>query len=321
LDALGNAAGGIGAGLGLACGSAVSGNGSVHAVDAVELLTFTSDNVEPKSVAWLWEDKVALGQVTAVVGKRGAGKSLVALDLAARVSRGARLPDDVETVHGPGSVLVVAPEDDLASVIVPRLIAAGADRGKIHCLRALRNQVRSRRKLRAADLEHWGRIAKEIPDLRLVIVDRLAALLGTANDRRANEVQEFLGQLGDFAETHGVAVLILNADDKVSAGRSGPFGQSVLPFLDAFAGAVWKVEVDPEEPARRWLRPERVDGAADPGTLGFAIGRRSGRVEWVSEAVAPRTQPVRPRVVQTPVDTRAGAVTWLGTFLCGAAHG
>ena len=41
---------------------------------------------------WLWEDRIPLGQVTLIAGDAGAGKSFVALDLAARTSRGKPRP-------------------------------------------------------------------------------------------------------------------------------------------------------------------------------------------------------------------------------------
>jgi len=47
-----------------------------------------------QSVEWLWPDKIPIGKVTLLIGDPGTGKSLVALDIAARVSRGSAWPDD-----------------------------------------------------------------------------------------------------------------------------------------------------------------------------------------------------------------------------------
>jgi len=49
--------------------------------------------VDEKAVRWLWPGRVPLGKVTLIVGDPGRGKSLLALDMAARVTRGAAWPD------------------------------------------------------------------------------------------------------------------------------------------------------------------------------------------------------------------------------------
>ena len=46
-----------------------------------------------KALGWLWPTRVPLGKVTLIVGDPGRGKSLLALDMAARVTRGAAWPD------------------------------------------------------------------------------------------------------------------------------------------------------------------------------------------------------------------------------------
>ena len=49
--------------------------------------------VDQKALKWLWPGRVPLGKVTLIVGDPGRGKSLLALDMAARVTRGAAWPD------------------------------------------------------------------------------------------------------------------------------------------------------------------------------------------------------------------------------------
>ena len=50
-------------------------------------------NFPAQPVEWLWPDQIPIGKVTLLVGDPGSGKSLVALDIAARVSRAAPWPD------------------------------------------------------------------------------------------------------------------------------------------------------------------------------------------------------------------------------------
>ncbi len=91
---------------------------------------------------WLWPGRVPLGKMTLLVGDPGLGKSLVALDMAARVTRGAAWPDEAgarettettsEVISRPaGSVVLLSAEDDAADTILPRLEAAGGDADRV----------------------------------------------------------------------------------------------------------------------------------------------------------------------------------------------
>ncbi len=94
----------------------------------------TLSEIQSKPVHWLWEGRVPFGKVTLLDGEPGAGKSLLALDLAARVSRGASMP--LERVKPPSAANVVIYNDDdnLADTVRPRLEAAGADLSRIRCV-------------------------------------------------------------------------------------------------------------------------------------------------------------------------------------------
>lgn len=52
------------------------------------------------------------------------GKSLITLDLAARVTTGQPMPDGSPGITG--NVILIAPEDDAADTIKPRILAAGS---------------------------------------------------------------------------------------------------------------------------------------------------------------------------------------------------
>src|SRR5690348_7230893 len=75
---------------------------------------------------WLWQDRIALESVTVVMGNPGAGKSQLAMDLAARVSRGQEWPDGAPST-GAGDVMMLCAEDHLVRRVRPTLLATGAD--------------------------------------------------------------------------------------------------------------------------------------------------------------------------------------------------
>jgi hypothetical protein len=93
-----------------------------------------ADTVQPRRVRWLWDHRVVLGGLTLLGGREGLGKSTIAVDLAAQVSRG----DLVGEHHGaPRTVIYVHSEDARDYTIVPRLIAAGADLTRVIFLDAV----------------------------------------------------------------------------------------------------------------------------------------------------------------------------------------
>src|SRR5258707_5410419 len=81
----------------------------------------------PEPVSWLWRWRMALGKLTLLDGDPGLGKSLLTLDLCARLSTGRPMPDGSA---GPGVVpsLVLNAEDGAEDTINHRLEAFGADK-------------------------------------------------------------------------------------------------------------------------------------------------------------------------------------------------
>ena len=77
-------------------------------------------DVKPEKLDFLWLDRIPKGTITLIGGRPGQGKSLFTTCLAAQVTK-----------RG-GAVIMSNPEDQLASVKVPRLIAAEADPRLVH---------------------------------------------------------------------------------------------------------------------------------------------------------------------------------------------
>src|SRR5260370_40700957 len=48
---------------------------------------------QPKPIEWLWKDRIPLGKLTVIEGPPGVGKSMMVLDMVARLTRDAPWPD------------------------------------------------------------------------------------------------------------------------------------------------------------------------------------------------------------------------------------
>ena len=81
---------------------------------------------------WLWPNRIPLGKVTLIAGYPSSGKTSVALDIAARVSRGAPAPDQPDAVFPCAPVVLAFLNDNPKADIVSTLRLFGADLDRIY---------------------------------------------------------------------------------------------------------------------------------------------------------------------------------------------
>lgn len=84
-------------------------------------------DVQPEPTRWVWENWVALQNVSILNGLPGSGKSTFLSDLAAKISTGYPLPGCDAASIPPSPVLFISREDNLSSKTVPNTRAALAN--------------------------------------------------------------------------------------------------------------------------------------------------------------------------------------------------
>src|SRR6185437_9773709 len=97
-------------------------------------------NIKSEQLNWLWEKRIPRGKLTMLDGDPGLGKSLLTLDLAARITTGKPMPDGTRGIRG--TILLIAPEDGAADTIKPRIEAAGGDPSQVHLLNFVKDSNR-----------------------------------------------------------------------------------------------------------------------------------------------------------------------------------
>lgn len=273
--------------------------------------------VEPEEVRWLWPGRIALGKLTLLAGDPGLGKSFLTLDIAARLSRGAPWPDaasheaphtnshespndphnnphDPHDTHkppqSPGGVVLLSAEDGVADTIVPRLIAAGADRARIAAVSAVHEstdtgQAAQRGFELTRDLRALEHAVRNVPDCRLVIVDPISAYMGKADSHNNTEVRKVLAPLAELAERLDVAVLAVTHLRK-GEGRAMYRAMGSLAFIAAVR-AGWCVTADEHQPERRLVLPIKNNLAIDQGGLAYTITENDlgAHVHWEQSEV------------------------------------
>jgi putative DNA primase/helicase len=105
----------------------------LHPQVGPQILTRCATEIEPEPIGWIWDGCVARGKLTVIGGDPEEGKSQLGVYIAAMISKGGSWPNN-EGRAPLGSVIILSAEDGAEDTLVPRLIAAGADRRKIHLL-------------------------------------------------------------------------------------------------------------------------------------------------------------------------------------------
>ena len=81
---------------------------------------------------WLWPNRIPLGKLTLIAGYPSSGKTSLALDIAARVSRGAPAPDQPDALFPSAPVVLALLNGNPRSDALPTLRLFGADLGRIY---------------------------------------------------------------------------------------------------------------------------------------------------------------------------------------------
>jgi hypothetical protein len=276
--------------------------------------------VEPKAIAWLWPGRIPAGKLTILSGAPGVGKTFVSCSLAARVTTGENWPGgDPAPV---GEVAFLNSEDAFADVLLPRLIAQGVERSKVHSIGAMPDRNDTARRLERGtrfdiDLQSMRRFLESHRQVRLLVVDPISAYLGEADGYRLAEVRDVCGPLCRLADYFGVAVIGISHLSNGRRASAGTRSLGNLAFL-AQAPVVWVHVPDQDDPDRVLWLPAKMKLARRPSGLAYRIVE--GRVEWEPDAVEVRADeamhrtatgrgPKRVRVVE--------AAAWLRRQLAG----
>jgi putative DNA primase/helicase len=281
-------------------------------------------DVEPEPVRWLWPGRIALGKLSLLAGQPGLGKSFLSLDMAARVSRGDGWPCDGGAAE-PGGVVLLSAEDDISDTIVPRLIAARADRSRIHTMRALYQPVLglgvvAEKPVPFSLIEHIPQLEQLIrraASCRLVIIDPVSAFLGCTDSHNNSEVRGVLAPLAEMAARHRVAVVAVTHLNKGQGSALDRVIGSIA--FTAAARAAYVVTRDEDDPARRLMLPVKNNLGCDESGFAYRLeGEPTPHVEWepalvvvsADEAVGLAGHRRGPQP-----DARHDAETWLLDFL------
>jgi len=241
--------------------------------------------VRPERVEWLWKYRIPLGRITMLDGDPGNGKSLLSLEIAARLSNGLPLPGDESKLRG-GAVILTA-EDGLADTVVPRLIAAGADRSRFVAIKYCPDRAGEATVSQIPrDLPVIETAIKQV-DARIVIVDVLFAYLAeTTNANRDQHVRLALAPLAELAARTKTAVLCLRHLNKSQLGNPLYRGGGSIGIIGA-ARAGLLVGRHPDSPETYILAATKQNLGPPMPSLTYRIEANKDevpRIHWTGES-------------------------------------
>jgi hypothetical protein len=271
--------------------------------------------VQPETVEWLWPGRIPYGKLTVVDGDPGTGKSVMTLDLAARLTTGRPMPDG--TPVEVAGVVIVNPEDGIADTLVPRLNAACGDASRVSVLDEVlddKGYVRSLRlpgDIPTIEAEVTARGA------RLVIFDSLMGALGERVDSyRDQDMRAALSPLAGMAHRTGAAIVLIRHLNKGTGGKALYRGGGSIGIVGVARSGLL-VAKDPHDESRRILASSKSNLAPPPKALAYRLAdtpNGSVRVEWLGEADYTADELVTPASAEERSAVDA-AKEWLAEFL------
>lgn len=251
-----------------------------------DLKIFSMDEVQEESVEWLLYPFIPFGKVTIIQGDPGEGKTTLALQIIAKLTRGEVVLPSEESEPAedgiaeekvdrpPMNVLYQTAEDGLGDTIKPRLNAAGADCSKVMVIDD------KEKALTMMD----SRLEQAIiqTSARMVVLDPIQGYLGADVDmHRANEIRPVMKRISTLAEKYHCAIVLIGHMNKASGGKSSYRGLGSIDF-QAAARSVLIVGRVKDEPDVRVVCQVKSSLAPEAKPIAFRMDKVKG-FEWIGE--------------------------------------
>ena len=263
--------------------AALHADASTTPQDAGTNFLIHTDTVERRPVAWLWEPYIARGKLCMLDGDPGVGKTMLAIQLAATLSRGFAFPDQhgkvSRTRYTPAPTLFIAMEDDIADTIKPRLEEAEADCRLIKVLNEAPDANGKPRPVTLDDMPYIERMIQEVQPM-LVVIDSIQSVIGGKVDiHRANQVTEKLAGLEDLTRRYRCATVCIRHPSKPGQGIAKLIhrGMGSVAFIGRARLGMF-VEEHPTDPTLALLVQGKSNAGAPACTQIFS--KRDGRFSW-----------------------------------------
>lgn len=208
-------------------------------VEQGEFFAKSMAEVEAQPLNWFWEPFLVGGAVNSIFGDGGSGKSSVCVDLAARITQGRAMPLS-GSKPAKGSILYLSKEEDVASVLMGRLEAAGADLKKCHFMtrRGHDEDFATLDNITGENLDRLREAVRRIGDVKLIVIDPINSFAGRADIYKDTDVRGLLiDPLSKLAQQFGLTVILIMHLNKSREGSARNRALGSGAFINAVRGS------------------------------------------------------------------------------------
>ena len=184
---------------------------------AMTIILTAANEISPEPIDWLWPQYLARGMLHLVAGDPGSGKTTVTLDFVARLTQGEAFPDG--TLSKKGHVLIWSGEESIQHVIIPRLIAAGADLSQVRFIQGRVKDGEDQPFDPANDMEALRTEALKLDEISLVVFDPIVSIIRRDSHKNA-ETRRDLQPVVDLAKELNCAVIGITHFAKGTSGKN-----------------------------------------------------------------------------------------------------
>lgn len=276
--------------------------------------------MKPRPVNWLVPGWIPRRALTLVAGQPGEGKTTLALSLAAATTLGGKWGGHkVEK----GKVIIYSGEDTFPEIILPNLMAQGADLNQITTpVTGFDDEGQPEEFQPAKHIGQMQDALRDQPDTRLVILDPALAVASRARDEyRANDIRKALQPVQRLAEELDIAVVCVTHFLKAHNSRGSGVLDRVIGSQAWGAVARMVIGIERQELGRVAMRVKSNWGPSEGGFM-FDIESREVQTGIYGKSIL-FGQPVEGTadqvfggpVVERDAPAKNSAIDWIGQYL------
>ncbi|HEX3149551.1 MAG TPA: AAA family ATPase [Gemmataceae bacterium] len=265
-----------------------------------------ASDIRPTTLDWLWPGYLVRSKLALLDGDPEMGKSLLTIDIAARLSLGVPMPDGAP-VDRPGTTILISAEDGAADTIRPRADAAGADLDRI-ILPGFGDRL-------PVLPDHIAKLEEMIRTVGadLLVLDPLMAFLPPRVAANVDQcVRQALTPLTNLAARTGCTILLVRHLAKRNDDRAAHRGVGSMGILAAVRSALF-VAPHPSDYTLNVLSASKLNVGRRPPSLGYRVVAQPASpatIEWTGPIDLTADDLCRPPK-STECKIRDRAIDWL----------